>query len=173
MIKIVALLLSMSFLAACRAENATDDEVTKAHDMFAKQKTENYVIFSPLQGVLMEGGEPLPNVKIIRRLKWNGNEEGLVEEFTTDDRGRFSLPLHEEPLALGVLSQFVASVDLELKTERGCDYLWTSSKFFPEIYTETDGKVEGLICDVNSEEIAVPMGATSILTKCRWKNMPE
>ena len=121
----------------------------------------------------MQDGEPLPNAKIIRRLKWNGNEDGLVEEFVTDSQGRFSLPMHEEELSLGMLNQFVASADLEIETENGRDYLWTSSKFFPEIYTETNGKVAELVCDINVEEIAVPMGATSILTKCRWKDMPE
>lgn len=163
----------MVLFTACNADNATNNEVLKAEDMFSKKKSENYVIFSPLEGVLMQEGNPLANTKIIRRLKWNGNEDGLVETFTSDELGRFSLPIHEEELSLGMLNQFVASADLEIETENGSDYLWTSSKFFPEIYTETDGKVAELVCDIASEEIAVPMGATSILTKCRWKDMPE
>lgn len=121
----------------------------------------------------MQNGKPLPKAKIIRRLRWNGNEEGLIEEFSTDDQGRFSLPVHEEELSLGMLGQFVGKVDLEVETENGTDYLWTSSKFFPEIYTETGGKISDLVCDIEAEEIAVPMGPTSILTRCRWKNMPE
>jgi len=173
LIKILTLLLPIILLTACNTGDATNNETLKAQDMFTKKKSENYVIFSPMEGILMQDGKPLPNTKIIRRLKWNGNEDGLVEEFTTDEQGQFSLPLHEEALSLGMLIQFVASADLEFKTENGNEYLWTSSKFFPEIYTETNGKVDELICDINFEEIAVPMGATSILTKCRWKDMPE
>jgi len=141
--------------------------------MFGKGKTENYVIFSPMEGVLMQNGKPLAGASIVRTLWWNGNVEGLVEEFKTDDKGRFSLPIHEEELKLGMLDQFVGKADLEIETESGNEYLWSSSKFFPEIFTETEGELRGLVCDTKSEEIAVPMGPTSILTRCRWSNMPE
>lgn len=142
--------------------------------MFGKNSMQSYVIFSPMQGVLMQDGKPLAHTKIIRRLRWNGNDEdGVVEEFMTDEAGRFSLPIYEEKLSLGMLSQFVGKADLEVEINAQRDYLWTSSKFYPEIYAETGGQVEDLVCDLGSEEIAVPMGPTSILTKCRWKNMPE
>lgn len=142
--------------------------------IFGKGDAEKFVIFSPMQGVLLKGGKPMANTKIIRRLRWNGNDEdGLVDEFTTDEAGRFSLPVHEEALSLGMLNQFVGKADLEIETADGQDYLWTSSKFSPEIFSETKGEMQELVCDIDAEEIAVPMGATSILTKCRWKNMPQ
>lgn len=141
--------------------------------MFGKKSKQSYVIFSPLQGVLMQNGKPLANTTITRQLSWNGNDDGLVEEFTTDEQGRFSLPIHEEQLSLGMLNQFVGKADLEIKSEKGQEYLWTSSKFSPEMFAETGGEVNDLVCDIEFEEIAVPMGPTSILTKCRWKNMPE
>ncbi len=149
--------------------------------MFGKSKTEKYVIFSPMEGMLMQNGQPLPNTKIIRRLRWNGNDDGLVQEFSSDDQGRFSLPIYEEDLSLSMLSQFVAKADLEIETETETEtetdsedsYLWSSSKFYPEIYTETDGPMSELVCDIEAEEIPVPMGPTAILTKCRWKNMPK
>lgn len=141
--------------------------------IFGKTVKETYVIASPMQGVLMQRGKPLAHTKIIRHLRWNGNEEGLVEEFMTDEAGRFSLPIHEERLSLGMLTQFVGKMDLEVEISEGRDYIWTSSKFMPEVYAETEGELNELICDIASEEIAVPMGPTSILTKCRWNNMPE
>ena len=172
-IKILLIILYCIFLAGCDADNSANRKVNEEPEMFVKPTTENYVIFSPMEGVLMRNDQPLANTKIIRRLRWNGNDEGLVEEFATDDQGRFSLPVHEEALSLGMLSQFVGKADLEVKTESGKDYIWTSSKFFPEIFTETGGKISDLVCDIESEEVAVPMGPTSILTRCRWKNMPE
>ncbi|MFA7555963.1 MAG: DUF6795 domain-containing protein [Spongiibacteraceae bacterium] len=141
--------------------------------MFAKRSTENFVIFSPLEGTLVQNGRPLVDTKIIRRLSWNGNEEGLIHEFTTDKNGYFKLPIYEEALSLGILNQFVGKADLEINTGSENIYLWTSSKFFPEIFTETNGQITDLVCDINAEEIAVPMGPTSILTRCRWKNMPK
>jgi len=161
------------FILGCDAGIQVKEETIEESEMFGKGTKEKYVIFSPMQGLLVQNDKPLPNTTIVRRLSWNGNGEGLVEEFTTDDKGYFSLPIHEEELELGMLTQFVGKTDIEFKSEHGQDYLWTSSKFHPEIYTETDGQVQGLICDIESEEIAVPMGPTSILTRCRWKNMPK
>jgi hypothetical protein len=173
LIKILILLLPLVLLVSCSADDVANNEIAETQNMLKKQKPENHVIFSPMEGVLIKNGKPLANAIIIRRLKWNGNDDGLVEEFTTDEQGLFSLSIHEEELSLSMLNQFVASTDLEVVTEKGSEYLWTSSKFFPEIYSETNGKVVELVCDITSQEIAVPMGATSILTKCRWKDMPE
>ncbi len=143
---------------------------------FNKQKTENYVIFSPMEGVLLKNGKPLANTKIIRTLKWNGNDEGLVEEFSTDEKGYFSLPLHEEELSLNILIQFVAYASIETEMEGKMFDIWYNSKLHPELYSETGAPMEGLICDLVNDEIPVFIGnssVTNILTKCRWDNMPE
>lgn len=168
-----ALLIFIFLLTGCGSDKSLNNEHDKEPEMFFKEKKENYVIFSPLEGVLMQGGKPLPNTKIIRKLRWNGNEEGLVEEFLTDNNGNFSLPIHEEELSLNMLSQFVGKADLEFETEAERDYIWSSGKFSAEIFTETAGEISGLVCDIEAEEIAVPMSPLPILTKCRWKNMPE
>ncbi len=141
--------------------------------MFSKPDAEPYVIASPMEGILMKDGKPLPNAKIIRKLRWNGNDEGFVSEFYTDDEGFFSLPIHEESLALGILNQFVAKTELQIDHDGSNHEIWYSSKLSPEIHAETDGALEQLTCDIHNEELAVPMGPTAILTKCRWSNMPE
>jgi hypothetical protein len=151
----------------------TPSNNNKESNMFFKAKKESYVIFSPIEGVLLKNGAPLPNTKIIRKLRWNGNEDGLVEEFFTDEKGYFSLPIHEEELSLNMLSQFVGKADLEFETDTERDYIWTSGKFSAEVFAETAGKISGLVCDIETEEIAVPLSPLPILTKCRWKNMPE
>lgn len=173
LIKTAIFLLSLFFLTACNADKTTDNETTKAHDMFTKKKTETYVIVSPMEGVLMQDGEPLPNAKIIRRLTWNGNEDGLVEEFATDSQGRFSLPLHEEELSLGMLNQFVGSAFIYVNIEEDDSLIWYSPKVLPEIYSESDGPLKELVCDINVPEIVVNTSISNILTKCRWQDMPE
>lgn len=137
-----------------------------------KGTPENYVIFSPMEGVLLKGGNPLPNVKIIRTLKWNGNDEGTMSEFVTDEVGRFSIPIHEEKLSLGMLSQFVGKTKLIVEFNGENIVFWYNNKFTPEIYAETDGPISELGCDIDLEEITVRAGQSTILTKCRWKNMP-
>ncbi len=162
---IVTMLLGL-IAVGCTAETPPNKEF-KMFDGSLK----NYVIFSPMRGVLLKDGNPLPNVKIIRTLKWNGNDEGEKAEFITDEGGRFSIPAHDETLSLGMLNQFVGKADLEVEIEGGTDYLWTSNKFTPEMYAETDGPISELVCDLESEEIRIEVGQSTILTKCRWKDM--
>lgn len=172
MMEAITLVLVCILMGGCTDESAATPEQEKEASMFSNAE-KTYVIFSPIEGVLMNGNQPLPNIIITRRLRWNGNEDGRIETFTTDDQGRFSLPLHEEKLALGMLDQFVAKVELKIN---GDDVIWYGNKMFPELYAETDGPVENLVCDIASEEIPVYMRNSlvpSILTKCRWKNMPK
>jgi hypothetical protein len=141
--------------------------------MFGKNSTQTYVISSPLQGVLKRNGEPLANTKIIRRLRWNGNEEGLVEEFTTNDQGVFSLPLHEEQISISMLTQFVSSSKLEVEHEGQMFDIWYNNKFEAPIFSETGAELSNLVCDLAQEEVVVKSGLSKIMTVCRWADMPE
>ena len=172
-IKTLLIILFYFFLAGCDADISANRKVNEEPEMFVKPATENYVIFSPLEGVLMRNGQPLANTKIIRRLRWNGNDEGLVEEFTTDIQGRFSLPVHEEALSLGMLSQFVGSAKLEVDIDGQLIDVWYNNKFEEGLYAETDGPLTDLVCDLDFEEIVIKAGLSKIMTICRWKDMPE
>jgi hypothetical protein len=126
-----------------------------------------------MEGVLMQDGRPLSNTKITRQLWWNGNKDGLVEEFLTDENGYFSLPLHEEALSLGMLSQFVASASIEAEVDGEMFDVWYNNKFENGLHVETDGEISNLVCDLQEEEIVLQAGLSKILTTCRWKNMPK
>lgn len=141
--------------------------------MFVKPTTKSYVIFSPLKGVLVQNGKPLPYTKIIRRLRWNGNEGGLISEFFTDAEGRFNLPIHEENLTLGLLDTFVSNAQIDVLINDNVYELWYSNKFEEHIYAETKVPVEGLVCDIEGVETAVHLGVTTILSRCRWDDMPK
>lgn len=169
--KVITLALLCLLMAGCTEKTVTNPQPEREASMFTQTEKKKYVIASPLDGVLMNGDQPLSNTTITRRLRWNGNEEGLVQNFTTDEQGRFSLPVHEEELALGIFNQFVAKIELIVN---GDDVIWYGNKMFPEIYTETNGPVQGLVCDLSSEETTVFRGGSvvpNILTRCRWKNM--
>lgn len=138
-----------------------------------KGTMKNYVISSPMEGVLMKNGKPSPNTKIIRRLRWNGNEEGLEEEFITDDNGRFSLPIHEEALSLGMLNQFVSSTQIDVNIDGQTVDVWYNNKFEEGLHAETEGPLIGLVCDMSADEVVVEPGLSKIVTICRWKEMPK
>ena len=175
-LRISVILIITFFIGGCDAPVPDNKLEEKESTMIFKPEPENYVIFSPMEGVLLKDGVPLVNAKIIRLLRWNENEEGLIEEFQTDETGHFSLPLHEERMALNMLIQFGASAEIYFDHRHDNNLLWYNSKRFPEIYSETGNKIEDLQCDLKSEEIAVHLEGShvsSILTKCRWKNMPS
>lgn len=130
----------------------------------------SYVIASPMEGVLLKDGKPLPRAKIIRTLKWNGNEEGLITEHYTDDEGKFSLPIHKEELALGILDQFVGKMMLDVELGGKVYELWYNSTFSEG--DESGGPIEGLVCDIGTPEVVFNIGINKFMTRCRWAGMP-
>lgn len=149
-------------------------DTTMEHEMFgANNSTKKFVIASPVEGVLLQGGKPLTDTRITRRLRWNGNDDGILQEFFTDARGKFSLPVHEEELELG-MTQFVSSSKLESEINGKVYDLWYSNKFDEDLHAETDGEIlEDLICDIEEEEVSVEYDLSGVTTLCRWKNMPD
>ena len=178
--KYLTMLLSLSLLA-CSGESVSEQKMktttqkeASVFGLFGSKETKNYVISSPLAGVLVKDGKPLSNTKIIRRLTWNGNEEGIVDEFTTDDKGAFSIPIHEEVLTLNTMTEFVASNTLYVHEISDENFFWFCPKRSEELYSDTGGKIEELVCELNNEEDRVtPESAdTYVFSKCTWKNMP-
>ncbi len=144
--------------------------------MFDKKEKKTYAIASPMEGVLMKGGTPLPNTKIIRTLFWNGIDEDqqkLEQEFSTDDQGHFSLPIHEEQMALGMLTQFVGTTALEAEIDGQKVFLWYNGSNGGRVYAETNGPISNMVCDIEGEELRFNMGLSGIMTICRWTDMPE
>ncbi|MCP4491649.1 MAG: hypothetical protein GY820_30740, partial [Gammaproteobacteria bacterium] len=95
------------------------------------------------------------------------------QEFSTDDEGRFSLPIHEDQMALGMLTEFVSSTALEAEIDGQKVFLWYSNKFEEHVYAETNGPISNLVCDIESGELRFNMGLSGIMTICRWTDMPE
>lgn len=187
--KLLISLLSFIILLGCSGESTSQDKIAEESSpkaivkeatnkelnvlgLFGKKEENIYVISSPLEGVLVKGGKPLANTKIIRRLSWNGNDEGIVDEFTTDDEGHFDIPTHEQSLSIGKLTEFVGTVTLYIESIDDDNFFYHSSKRSAEIYSDTKEPLEELVCDMAQEEALVDISRVGIFSRCKWKGMP-
>lgn len=141
--------------------------------IFGKNDEEKYVISSPLSGVLVREGKPLVNSKIVRRLSWSGNEQGVVDEFYTDGEGNFTIPVHEENLSLGKLTEFVGTITLYLDKVDDDNFFYHSSKRSAEIYSDTKEPLQELVCDMAQEEALVEVSRVGIFSRCKWEGISK
>ncbi len=142
--------------------------------MMDKPKSKTYVIATPLEGVVIENGEPAENLKITRILTWNANQEGLVEHFATDANGKFKLPLFEDSFEMSSLTQFAANQTLVINYGEATEEpIWISGQLTGELNGETGGaQIESLVCNLSDELVPVYGDGISLLsTKCRWKGI--
>ncbi len=162
-------------LTACGSStsNSTKGDTTM---FLSKPAPSDYVISSPLEGVLTKDGKPLSDTKMLRRLTWNGSNGELQEikqEYLTDKEGKFSLPSHEETLALGALEEFVGSTYIDAEIDGEIQFLWYSAKNTKELNSEYDSPPIDLVCDVNQPEAGVDINLGTCLTVCQWSNIPK
>jgi len=136
--------------------------------LLGKKPLQNYVISSPIEGVLMKDGKPMANTKIIRELIWFGGEETRTHEFTTNDKGEFSLPVYEKELKLGKLTEFSATTSLYVNTTNEDDFFYHTSNRSGNIYSETKEPLQNLVCDMNQKEDSVTITRESIYSRCVW-----
>ncbi len=186
--KLLISLLSLIILLGCSGEGTsqvkvTEDTFSKTSvkeatnkestmlGLFGKKDTEKYVVSSPLEGILVKDGQPLANTKIIRRLRWNGNDEGVVDEFKTDAKGYFSIPAHEESLSIGKLTQFVSNIELFSESETDNNFFWYSNKFSGELFSDFETPIKALVCDIDSSESRVELKHGAVYSKCKWEEV--
>ncbi|WP_158681522.1 DUF6795 domain-containing protein [Microbulbifer pacificus] len=170
------LVVGISSIWNCSADSGAAMVSVKEKEMLSKTKEETYVIASPLSGVLLRDGKPMANTRLLRRLTWNGNEEGLLQAFSTDADGRFELPVHEEGLSLNFMTQFVAKSTVYVASEADENMIWYSSKLTPELNSEIENPVVGLTCDMADDEVIVhgrDSSVPNIMTRCRWNSMKK
>ncbi|WP_018014964.1 DUF6795 domain-containing protein [Teredinibacter turnerae] len=128
----------------------------------------NYVISSPLSGLLQKDGRPLANSKIIRLLRWNSNEDGIEQAFYSDENGYFDLPAHEETLEIPALVQFVAKTDLYAIVDGERDQFWFSRKMDKGINSEFERRPAGLVCELANDMTWIESSGGLCGCTCNW-----
>ncbi len=181
--KLLISLLTCITILGCSGESMSEessstkvvnDNVKKESSMLDifGEKEEKYVISSPLEGTLVKGGIPLPNTKIIRRLTWSGNDTGISDHFITDNKGHFDIPIYEQQLSIGKLTEFVGTITLYIDSESDENFFYHSSKRSAEVFSDTGAALEELVCDIAQPEALVEISRVGIFSRCKWKGMP-
>jgi len=96
-----------------------------------------------------------------------------VDEFFTGYEGRFEIPAHIEYLRLGALTQFYGNMLLVAEYKGEAVEFWSSSKFNGDIYSDTNGPLKGVTCDINALDAGMETIHSTVNTKCRWQGLPE
>lgn len=167
------LALATMLTALCGCGPDTSNTNAEQTVIFKKPNPVSFVVSSPLEGILRKDGKPLSHTRIIRKLRWNGNEEGITQEFHTDASGFFSLPAHEETLSIGMLEQFVGKTNIDVEQEGMLENFWFSAKTHGDLNSEYDSPPEELTCDMSNADLGVNINFGTCMTKCRWSNMPK
>ncbi|MAD44754.1 MAG: hypothetical protein CMI02_12865 [Oceanospirillaceae bacterium] len=132
-----------------------------------------YVTSSPLQGQILHHGKPVSNARILRKVRSNQHQDWITEEFNTDDKGNFYLPVREETYDLG-LTQFVSATQVDVELNGEWVNFWYSNNTRGELNSEFGGEQpQGLVCDLTQDEIIINGSGFGILAKCQWENMPQ
>ena len=140
---------------------------------FGNKSEETFVTSSPIEGKIMNGGLPVANARIVRKVRSNKHQDWVVEEFSTDENGFFSLPVREETYALG-LTQFVSATQVDIEINGELVNFWYSNTSRGRLYSEFGGTaLQNLVCELADEEIIINGDGYGILTKCHWSNMPD
>ena len=134
--------------------------------MFSKAE-EEVVIFSPMEGLITLNGEPVPDAKIERWLKWK-DEEGEKDYFVTDKQGRFSIPIKKDVVTLSTISQFVMAQEVRVFVD-GVEYpIWILSKGSKVIFGELGGVPVNFRCELTDELVRVEVEDGLLGTSCKW-----
>jgi hypothetical protein len=172
---IIILILTLAASIGCSDEKTPLIQNHKENSMFGfgNKSEETFVTSSPIEGKIVNEGLPVANARIVRKVRSNKHQDWVVEEFSTDENGFFSLPVREETYALG-LTQFVSATQVDIEINGELVNFWYSNNSRGRLYSEFGGTaLQNLVCELADEEIIINGDGYGILTKCHWSNMPD
>lgn len=133
-------------------------------------KTEEVVLFSPLEGSITLEGKPLVGAKIELKLKWYDGKEKENFFIESDEKGLFHFPAVKKVLKIG-FSQLVVSQEIVVKLKGEDVLIWYMSKFNQIEYGELGGKPVNLRCELTSDELITRDYNTPLITRCIWDSL--
>lgn len=137
-----------------------------AMPFFSKQE-QQFVICSPIEGVITYKGSPVSGAKVERWLKWK-DEEGEREFVTTDAEGKFSFPVRNDSIDLSPITQFSAHQKIYVE-HKGIKYqVWVMGKLGKGLYAELHGRPSNFRCELTDEIRRVETEGGLLGTSCKW-----
>lgn len=125
------------------------------------------VLFSPMQGVITYKGQPVNNAKISRRIIWKG-DEGEVDEFYTNEKGEFSIPIKETKVRMVPLAEFVLTQELNVTYQEQEFSIWVRAKQDLGEYGELGGKPVNFRCELTDKRQRLEEYIGLFGTSCKW-----
>lgn len=123
-------------------------------------------MFSPLEGVISDSGEPVSDVVLERSMKY-GHQEWIDSTVTGDD-GRFMFGKVEAILKVPALSHFVIFQAIKARYRGEDKLIWTKGKDGKSIYDELGGRPVNFRCELTDELVRVETASTWLGTSCQW-----
>lgn len=123
-------------------------------------------VFSNVSAQLTMNGEPLKNVKVIRRWEWSELKE---DSTTTDDNGHFEFPaVFEKSVSRLLPVELVIAQGLYVVVNGEEKKFWSNSKREPEENAEFQGKPIALACELTNEMKIYRDFGSRMRTLCTW-----
>ena len=120
-------------------------------------KKDNLVLCSPMQGQILNNGQPVAGLRVEQRLLWNMEKEPRIAHATTDEQGYFTFPKVVASANFSWLAQLLhvpaisQSVDVFLEGERVSVFAAGKNNYDDE--NVTGYPVIKMKCDLNTRYV--------------------
>jgi len=124
-------------------------------------------VFSEVKARIVRDGEPLKNVKIIRRWEWSTLKE---DRTSTDEAGYFEFnAVFETSLSRMLPVELVIAQGLYVVDDNEEIKIWSNSKREPSVNAEFNGKSIDLYCELNNQMQIYRDFGSRMRTLCTWE----
>ena len=108
---------------------------------------------SAVNGVVLKDGEPVENVKIVRRLNWHWGNQQIEDSATTDTKGSFTLDAKSASSFTAKIFPHEPVIEQRITLEHeGVEYkAWLFTKHNYDENGELNGKPLNFICELTDE----------------------
>lgn len=125
------------------------------------------VVASPMEGVIMHGGQPATGAKVERTLRWK-DEDGETLAVEVDSEGRFELPIRVDEVKISSLSRFVIHQKITVHYQGKEIPIWSLGTAHRGLYGELGKKPENLRCELTGEPSTEELEDGLLYTLCKW-----
>ena len=126
------------------------------------------VLFSPMEGKITYEGKPASNAKIVVHVLWK-DDIGEKQEFFTNEKGEFSLPIKKAKVRIPPLAEFVVTQQITVIFD-GKDYvIWSKANFGTDEYGGLEGYLKNVQCELTEKRVRQENFNGLFSTSFKWE----